>query len=146
MDAGTGIDPATVEMRLNGEVVAADYITGTGQLLYLPEEPPAGGTYSVTVSAADVVGNGGSASATFTVEATYRVYLPVVLRSYRLAERGPSPLLGRGGRFSAQQAIGADRPIVAVSVTDPACHREHQRGRYAWVWRRLHSWPLACSL
>ena len=75
MDAGTGIDPATVEMRLNGEVVAADYITGTGQLLYLPEEPPAGGTYSVTVSAADVVGNGGSASATFTVEATYRVYL-----------------------------------------------------------------------
>jgi len=32
------------------------------------------------LSTADVVGNGSSASATFTVEVTYRVYLPLILR------------------------------------------------------------------
>ena len=82
VDEGTGIDPATVEMRLNGQIVAAEYITGTGQLLYLPAEPLASGSYTVTVSAADVMGNVGSASATFTVEVTRRIYLPLVLRNY----------------------------------------------------------------
>jgi len=81
VDTGVGIAPATVEMRLDGQVVAADYITGTGQVLYLPGDPLANGTYTVTVSAADVMGNMGSASATFTVEVIHRLYLPVVLRN-----------------------------------------------------------------
>ena len=36
VDTGVGIDPATVEMRLDGQVVAATYITGTGELMYMP--------------------------------------------------------------------------------------------------------------
>jgi len=82
VDTGVGIVPSTVQMRLGGRVVAADYITGTGQVLYLPEAPLANGTYTVTVSAADVMGNTGSASATFTVEVIHCLYLPVVLRHH----------------------------------------------------------------
>ena len=78
VDGGTGIDPATVEMRLGGQIVAADYITGTGQLLYLPSEPLSPGTYTATVSAADVMGNANSTSATFTVEVMQSVYLPLI--------------------------------------------------------------------
>jgi len=36
VDTGVGIDPATVEMQLDGQVVAATYITGTGELMYMP--------------------------------------------------------------------------------------------------------------
>lgn len=50
---------------MNSQVMAADYITGTGQLVYLPATPLASGTYTVTVSAADVVGNSASVSTTF---------------------------------------------------------------------------------
>jgi len=64
-DTEVGIDSATVEMQMNSQVMAADYITGTGQLVYLPATPLASGTYTVTVSAADVVGNSASVSTTF---------------------------------------------------------------------------------
>jgi hypothetical protein len=79
VDAGVGIDPATVQMQLDGQLVAADYITGTGQLAYLPSTPLANGLHTVIVSAADVMGNDSSASATFTVE-VHPIYLPFVLR------------------------------------------------------------------
>ncbi len=36
VDTSLRIDPATVEMRLDGQVVAATYITGTGELMYMP--------------------------------------------------------------------------------------------------------------
>ncbi len=80
VDRGVGIDPGSVEMRLDGQVVAAKYITSTGEIVYLPEAPLANGPYTVVVSGADVMGNAASASATFTVQETHRVYLPVVLR------------------------------------------------------------------
>lgn len=79
VDTGVGIDPATVQMRLDGQVVTADYITGTGQLLYLPSSPLADGLHAAIVSAADVVGNMASASTSFQVQ-MYRIYLPLVLR------------------------------------------------------------------
>jgi len=80
VDEGVGIDPATVEMRLDGQVVAAQYITGTGELMYLPSEPLASGSHTVSVSAEDMVGNRGTASAVFTVEVIHRIYLPLTLR------------------------------------------------------------------
>jgi len=70
-----------VEMRLDGQVVAATYITGTGELVYLPAVPLASGQHTVQVLARDVVGNDSSASATFTVEVTHRIYLPLILRN-----------------------------------------------------------------
>jgi hypothetical protein len=82
-DAGVGIDPATVEMRLNGQVVAATYITGTGELIYLPAVPLGAGQHTVQVLAGDVLGNMSSATATFTVRPEWHIYLPLVLRDYR---------------------------------------------------------------
>jgi len=81
VDTGVGIDPATVEMRLDEQAVAAQYIAGTGELAYLPTAPLAEGEHTVQVTAQDVLGNSASVSATFTVRAEHRVYLPLVLRN-----------------------------------------------------------------
>lgn len=80
VDEGTGVDPGTVEMQLNGQVVAHDYITGTGQVLYLPPEELANATYTVTLAAGDVVGNSASVTATFAIHIEYDVFLPVILK------------------------------------------------------------------
>ncbi len=80
VDTGGGVDPSTVEMRLDGRSVAADYITSTGQLVYLPPTPLANGLHTITVSARDVLGNVGSTLATFTVEIHYTLYLPLILQ------------------------------------------------------------------
>jgi hypothetical protein len=81
VDAGVGIDPATVEMRLDGQVVAATYITSTGGLMYQPATPLAAGQHIVIVKAGDVLGNQASASATFIVQSEWHIYLPLVLRN-----------------------------------------------------------------
>jgi len=80
-DTGVGIDPGTVEMRLNGQVVAATYITRTGELVYLPAMPLEAGQHTVQVLAGDVLGNASSAMATFTVRPEWHIYLPLVLRN-----------------------------------------------------------------
>jgi hypothetical protein len=77
-DAGSGIAPTTVEMHLDEQVVAATYITSTGEFVYLPGGPLAMGVHTVTISAADVAGNSASASAAF--EFARRVYLPSMMR------------------------------------------------------------------
>lgn len=78
-DDETGIDPVSVRMRLNGNIVAADYLTRTGDLVWAPSAPLSNGRYTITVSVADTVGNTESAASTFTVDVQY-VYLPLVLR------------------------------------------------------------------
>ncbi len=78
-DIGTGIDPASVEMRINGQIVAATYNPSNGELTYLPSMPLENGTYTLTISASDVLGNDRTVSAVFTVEFFYKVYLPLVL-------------------------------------------------------------------
>ena len=62
VDTGVGIDPGTVEMRLDGQVVTATYITGTGTLSYVPSSPLSVGRHTAQVSARDVLGNMASAS------------------------------------------------------------------------------------
>lgn len=81
MDAGVGIDPSMVQMRLDGKMVPATYITGTGELAYLPAVPLAKGEHTVQVMAQDVLGNSALASATFVVRPEYRLYLSLVARS-----------------------------------------------------------------
>ena len=101
---GVGVDPGSVEMRLDGEVVASVFITSTGQLIYVPTMPIIGGTHVVTVSAADVLGNPASAQATF-----YLVYRPV-----GLTIAGPtSGLMTEGLTFSATvDPVSTNRPIT----------------------------------
>lgn len=81
VDTGVGIDPETVQMRLDGEVTTATYITGTGELVYLPPMPLAAGRHTVEVRAQDVLGNQSSAFASFTIRPEYKVYLPLILRN-----------------------------------------------------------------
>jgi hypothetical protein len=81
VDTGVGIDPATVEMRLDGQVVVATYITGTGELMYMPPAPLSAGQHTVTVSARDVVGNQASATISFSIGSSQRyIYLPLIRR------------------------------------------------------------------
>ena len=82
VDAGVGIDPATVEMRLDGQVVAATYNTGTGELVYLPTALLEAGQHTVQVSAGDVLGHVSLVMATFTVRPEWHIYLPLVLRNW----------------------------------------------------------------
>jgi len=79
-DTGVGINPSSVQMRLNGQIVAATFITGTGQLVYIPPTVLPLGSYTVAISAQDVVGNPASASATFNVKGDNNLYLPIILR------------------------------------------------------------------
>ncbi|HLC04964.1 MAG TPA: hypothetical protein VJK02_18165 [Anaerolineales bacterium] len=77
-DQGVGIDPDTVEMQLDGQVVSATYIADMGQLLYLPGTRLESGPHTITVSASDAVGNGNQRTTTFTCGSL--IYLPLVAR------------------------------------------------------------------
>lgn len=79
-DLGTGIDPATVEMRLDGQIVDATYYQANGELLYSHGQPLANGAHTVRVKASDAVGNTRSTTATFTVKVIHKVYLPMTRR------------------------------------------------------------------
>lgn len=79
VDTGTGINPSTVQMQLDGQPVTAQFVTSTGGLFYLPSAPLTDGSHLVSVSAADVLGNSTTSSMSFTVEVIHRVYLPLVL-------------------------------------------------------------------
>jgi Tol biopolymer transport system component/N-acetylneuraminic acid mutarotase len=81
VDTGVGIDPRAVVMWLDGQMVAATYITGTGELVYLPTVLLEAGQHTVQVSASDALGNVSSATATFTVRPESHIYLPLMLRS-----------------------------------------------------------------
>ena len=55
-DAGSGINPSSVQMKLVGQVVAATYITTTGELQYVPWHPISLGPHALVVKAPDVAG------------------------------------------------------------------------------------------
>lgn len=80
-DAGTGVDPDTVAMKLDDQIVTSTFITGTGEVLFLPGTSLDDGEHTWRVSAEDVAGNEAAASSTFTVDTKLYTYLPVVLRS-----------------------------------------------------------------
>jgi hypothetical protein len=79
-DTGTGVDPATVTMQINGQPVPATYKTKTGELWFIPGAPLPSGVYTITVGASDVVGNATTKEFAFTVEVVSRIYLPTVTR------------------------------------------------------------------
>lgn len=79
-DTGTGVDPETVTMQINGQPVPATYKNKTGELWYIPGVPLSNGVYAITVRASDVVGNMATAEFAFTVEKFSRIYLPIAMR------------------------------------------------------------------
>lgn len=81
-DTGSGIDQAAAQMRLDGQLVASTYVTGTGQLVFLPTTPLALGTHTVAVSARDVVGNSSTLTESFTVTYSYSLVLPLVTKNH----------------------------------------------------------------
>ena len=67
--------------NLDAETVASIFVTGTGELPFLPNTSLDDGEHTWRVSAEDVAGNEATVSATFTVDTKLYTYLPVVLRS-----------------------------------------------------------------
>ncbi len=85
-DAGVGVDPASVEMKVDGTPVTAKFIAGTGELSFLPPVPLSPGTHVVTISAKDAVGNTGQVSQFFNVEYASvpnreSLFLPLIQRN-----------------------------------------------------------------
>ena len=66
-DTGSGIAPASVELRLDGQRVEATYAPLSGQLWYTGTEFLANGTYPYTLTAADTAGNQATYEGSFTV-------------------------------------------------------------------------------
>jgi len=81
IDEGVGIVPTTVQMQVDGQLVAASYITSTGELTYLPPTPLATGQHIITVSASDTLGNVGNDQITFYIgEVVDKNYLPLIVK------------------------------------------------------------------
>jgi hypothetical protein len=72
---GSGIDPGSIELRVNGELVEHAYDPETGKVSYTPEEPLEEGLHAVSLSVADF---GGNVTATVTVEAVVDTTPPVI--------------------------------------------------------------------
>ena len=69
VDAGTGIDPATVILSLDGQVTAkAVYLPGQNAIYATPATPLKEGRHEITVKAADWRGNSTLQSWSFTVD------------------------------------------------------------------------------
>ncbi|MDQ2798237.1 MAG: PQQ-like beta-propeller repeat protein, partial [Armatimonadota bacterium] len=73
VDDGSGIDPASVSLRLDGEVDAlALYHAGQNAIYNTPVEPLKEGQHVITIKASDWRGNATSQTWSFTVSDQYR--------------------------------------------------------------------------
>lgn len=79
-DTGVGINPSSLQMQLDGQIVAATFITGTGQLLFMPPIPLSYALHSVGIYAQDMAGNPTSVSGTFKVQLSNFLYFPLIKR------------------------------------------------------------------
>jgi hypothetical protein len=69
-DASSGIDPATILMKLDGTPVSHSYDPGTGIVSYTPSADLTRGRHDVYVSTSDIATNSASSSWHFTVFGT----------------------------------------------------------------------------
>jgi hypothetical protein len=77
-DEGTGIEPTSVQMQVDGQIVPASYTVGNGDMSYIPNIELSAGLHRVTVSARDIMGNTSSVTASFTVGSAGKTYLPFI--------------------------------------------------------------------
>jgi probable HAF family extracellular repeat protein len=79
-DAGSGLDPASVQARLDGELISARLVTPAGVLALAPLAPLASAAHTLTLTAADAAGNSATAHWRFEARATWAAYLPLARR------------------------------------------------------------------
>ena len=68
----SGLDLSSLKMKLNGQVVAAQFDLGTSRLVHSPPAPMPDGSYEVQVTAADQTGNANSFNFGFTLRSEVR--------------------------------------------------------------------------
>lgn len=66
---GAGIDPASIRLRLDDEIVNHHYLPETGQIIYIPPNPLANGEHRISLNARNLKGNAlGAVSTSFTID------------------------------------------------------------------------------
>ncbi len=79
-DGGSGVEPTSVQMQLDGGAAPATLNIGSGEMAYLPDTELSAGLHRVNVTAPDMLGNTSSATFAFTVGNNGRTYLPLIQR------------------------------------------------------------------
>ncbi len=72
-EGGSGINPSSIQMILDGNLVSHSYDSSTGLVSYTPTTPLLEGLHTVNLSVSDNSGNTASASWSFTVDTTYPI-------------------------------------------------------------------------
>ncbi|MEW5766479.1 MAG: N-acetylmuramoyl-L-alanine amidase [bacterium] len=68
---GAGIDPASIRLRLDGQIVNHHYLPEAGQIIYIPPDPLTNGEHRISIDARNLKGN-----ALRTVSTFFTVDLP----------------------------------------------------------------------
>ena len=86
-DEGVGVDSATVQMRLDGIIVPARFVTATGQLIIAPIGYDMTVPHTVEIHATDTAGNSAlrrlqlNSVTSKSLYNDYKTFLPSVMRS-----------------------------------------------------------------
>ncbi len=69
-DTESGVDPSSIIMKVDGNIVTHSYDKATGKLTYTPITSLADGTHTIYIEVKDKAGNKASAQVSFTVDTT----------------------------------------------------------------------------
>ena len=67
-DAASGVDPASITMRVNAIPQTVMYDNLNGTITYTPEEDLEPGVYTVQITCSDIAGNEAESSWSFTIQ------------------------------------------------------------------------------
>ena len=131
-DAGTGVDPATISLTVDGRDVTARGVLSGGRFGYVPADPLGFGTHSVTARTADRSGN---VSAPLTWSFQVRDETPPVI-----AQRSPLPgstVVGATpiGFVVSDEGTGVDDGTLRVTVdgSDVTSWGSFAAGRFVYA-------------
>lgn len=80
-DEGVGIDPDSVTLHLDSQLVDSTFDTSTGELVYISNQTLNNGPHTIKVTAADNSGNLTTEEYTFTIvenQTDFFIYLPII--------------------------------------------------------------------
>ena len=81
-DTGSGINPASVVMKVNNRIVPSLYDPYQHLAWYTSTLPLANGVYTLSVSAADTIGNSTNMTLDFHINMHFKVYVPMVSKRH----------------------------------------------------------------
>jgi hypothetical protein len=122
---GSGIDPASVEVRLDNRNVTRDAQVTSTFMSYRPDTPLTSGTHEVTVTARDRAGNVVNKSWSFRVTANSEV-----IRSFTYDSAGQPLLPGTDVTFTLVGEPGATATFSVGDRVRDRRMREVEPGRY----------------